>query len=108
MIYLPNKRYRKGYRFENALLNRLKKEGYDAVVRTAGSHSPYDIIAIKDAKLFLIQCKANDITPYELLRVRKKMCNIARELTVVECLAYKKKGKTLILPLSEMQGHGVD
>ena len=38
--------YSKGRRKEYKITEDLKKEGYDIVQRTAGSHSPIDIIAI--------------------------------------------------------------
>ncbi len=38
--------YNKGRRKEYKIVADLKKEGYDIVQRTAGSHSPIDIIAI--------------------------------------------------------------
>lgn len=54
-----NKAYQRGRRKEYAIVSRLKKVGYDIVQRTAGSHSPIDIIAIrsKDKKVMLIQSK---------------------------------------------------
>ncbi len=38
--------YKKGRRKEYKIVEDLKKQGYDIVQRTAGSHSPVDIIAI--------------------------------------------------------------
>jgi len=38
--------YQKGRRKEYKICDDLKKAGFDIVVRTAGSHSPIDIIAI--------------------------------------------------------------
>lgn len=51
--------YRKGARKEYAICEKLRKEGYDIVQRTAGSHSPIDIIAIKirHREIKLIQSK---------------------------------------------------
>ena len=56
---MPNKNYIKGRRKEYKLCNEYKKRGYDIVQRTAGSHSPMDIIAIhKGLKIIkLIQSK---------------------------------------------------
>lgn len=38
--------YNKGRRKEYDIIYKLRKEGYDIAQRTAGSHSPIDIIAI--------------------------------------------------------------
>lgn len=42
-----NKNYIKGRAKEYRLMKKLKDEGYEIVARTAGSHSPIDIIGIK-------------------------------------------------------------
>lgn len=59
---MPNKNYEKGRRKEYKVCEQLKKEGFDIVQRTAGSHSPIDIIAIDlTCKVIkLIQCKPDD------------------------------------------------
>jgi len=51
--------YQKGARKEYWLADKLKEEGYDIVQRTAGSHSPVDIIAIntKDKRIKFVQSK---------------------------------------------------
>jgi len=51
--------YKKGARKEYYLINKLKEQGFNIVQRTAGSHSPIDIIAIKiDEKVIkLVQSK---------------------------------------------------
>lgn len=58
-----NKKYRKGYKFENEVVNIFKKHGFEAV-RTAGSHSPFDIVLVKYtpenkriAYVAFVQCK---------------------------------------------------
>ena len=43
---MPNKNYIKGRRKEYKICKMLREDGYDIVQRTAGSHSPVDIIAI--------------------------------------------------------------
>ena len=61
----PNlrKAYRKGRDKEYRICKYLRDEGFDIVQRTAGSHSPVDIIAInkKDKKVLLIQSKPKSI-----------------------------------------------
>jgi len=51
--------YMRGRAKEYYLMNRLKKDGFDIVVRTAGSHGMFDIIAIRKSDLLirLIQVK---------------------------------------------------
>ncbi len=53
------KRYAKGRRKEYAIVHRLKQEGFDIAQRTAGSHSPFDVIAVHKEKkiIFLVQSK---------------------------------------------------
>ncbi len=56
---MPNPNYIKGRRKEYAICKALKEQGFDIAQRTAGSHSPIDVIAIsKDKRLIkLIQAK---------------------------------------------------
>lgn len=54
---MPNKNYVKGRRKEYKICKSLKLEGYDIVQRTAGSHSPIDIIAIAKGFILLVQSK---------------------------------------------------
>lgn len=53
---MPNAMYKRGYGFENRILNKLKDAGYEGL-RSAGSHSPVDIVVWDWNKTFLIQCK---------------------------------------------------
>lgn len=52
-------KYTKGRRKEYKIVKDLKKSGFDIAQRTAGSHSPFDVIAIrkKDRKILLVQSK---------------------------------------------------
>ena len=52
-----NPNYLKGRRLEYEIQHKLQNAGWLAV-RTAGSHSPIDIIAIRHNKIRVIQCKA--------------------------------------------------
>jgi Holliday junction resolvase len=51
-----NKNYLKGRRFEYSVSRYLKKDGW-IVMRTVGSHRPFDLIAIKDNRILLLQLK---------------------------------------------------
>lgn len=59
---MPNKNYINGRAKEYRIMNSLKKQGYTPVLRSAGSHSPIDIIAISatndtEREIKFIQCK---------------------------------------------------
>jgi Holliday junction resolvase len=56
-LHCLNKLYKKGRSFEYYIMNKKKKEGYFCM-RSAGSHSPIDIVAIKNGRIELIQAKA--------------------------------------------------
>ena len=47
---MPNKTYNKGRRKEYGIIEKLKKEGFDIVQRSKGSHSPIDVFAINKEK----------------------------------------------------------
>jgi Holliday junction resolvase len=57
-----NKNYGKGVRLEREVIEIFKKAGYQAT-RTAGSHSPYDVILWKEGMnnkicfVSFVQCK---------------------------------------------------
>lgn len=59
---MPNKNYVKGRNKEYAICHELREAGYDIVQRTAGSHSPIDIIAIDKVtkSILLVQAKPNN------------------------------------------------
>lgn len=71
---MNNKLYKLGTRKENWIKEQLIKEGYDIVQRTAGSHSPIDIIAIniKDRQILLIQSKRTLNMPMSYIDDRLK------------------------------------
>lgn len=51
--------YKKGRRKEYKICEELRKEGFDIVFRSAGSHSPIDVIGIntEEKRIKLIQSK---------------------------------------------------
>ncbi len=64
---MTNKKYIRGVGFEREVMKIFKEHGF-VVLRTAGSHSPFDVILIKYAKdersdfnriahITLVQCK---------------------------------------------------
>ena len=74
-----NSNYRKGRRKEYKIIERMKKEDWDILQRSSGSHSPIDVIAInkKDKKILLIQSKPNDFSEFQ----EKKLMEINKGLT---------------------------
>ena len=60
---MPNPQYVKGRRKEYEVCKQLREEGFDIVQRTAGSHSPVDIIAIKRKGRIIrfVQCKSDNL-----------------------------------------------
>lgn len=57
---MPNTNYLRGRNFEYKVKKYLQEQGYH-VLRTAGSHGMYDLIAIKfelQPSIIFIQCKA--------------------------------------------------
>ena len=61
---MPNKFYQRGRDKEYRISKKLRQLGYDIVQRTAGSHSPIDIIAIDKASksILLIQAKPSSMS----------------------------------------------
>lgn len=70
---MPNRNYIKGRKKEYKIVKEFKDKGYDIVQRTAGSRSPFDVIAIRkeDNKITLIQVKPNNISEREVNRIYK-------------------------------------
>ena len=58
---MANRNYLKGRRHEYAVAKSLRELGYTYVTRAAGSHSPFDIIAVNPntKKILLVQCKTS-------------------------------------------------
>ena len=60
---MPNKRYVNGRRKEYKTINELRDQGFIAF-RTAGSHSPFDVIGVNEETLEIvfIQCKPSKMS----------------------------------------------
>ena len=65
--------YQKGRNKEYRIKQRHEKEGWE-VVRSAGSHSPFDLICIRavDQRIKFIQCKSKNFSKKEEERLLKK------------------------------------
>jgi Holliday junction resolvase len=61
---MPNKNYVNGRAKEYRTMKRLRDEGYDIVVRTAGSHGAFDVVGIRSntLEIKLIQCKPKSMS----------------------------------------------
>lgn len=61
---MPNKNYIAGRRKEYKIRDQYKKMGFDLVIRSSGSHTPIDLVAIdsKNKKIVLIQCKSKNMS----------------------------------------------
>ena len=60
---MPNPNYERGVRLEREIMQIFKDNGY-IVMRTAGSHSPFDVVLIKESAelkkicfVAFVQCK---------------------------------------------------
>lgn len=69
------KAYAKGRRKEYKIIHELKDKGFDIVQRTAGSHSPIDILAINKTKqeIWLIQSKPEDYSEIQINKIKKEL-----------------------------------
>jgi len=61
---MPNRNYQRGRAKEYRIMGRLREEGYDIVLRSAGSHSKIDVLGIRksDQSIKCIQSKPSTIT----------------------------------------------
>ena len=75
------KKYQKGYRAERKLVNLLKDKAILAV-RTAGSHSPIDVIAVFPSRVLFFQVKSGKS------RISKKEKELLWELETDNSSAY--------------------
>ena len=75
---MANKFYLKGKRKEHKTCKKLKEQGFDIAQRTAGSHSPFDVIAIKfsTSEIRLIQCKPDTLNSHQAQKIRNENINL--------------------------------
>jgi Holliday junction resolvase len=77
---VPNSSYVKGRRKEYAAIRLLERSGHLAF-RTAGSHSPFDVIALTSSVVRLIQLKAEYLSAVdrEALEQIRVPSNVTKE-----------------------------
>ena len=81
---MPNKNYIKGRRKEYKVCDLLRTEGYQIVQRTAGSHSPIDVIAInkRSREIMLVQCKPDSMSNKQKEQLELEHIELNDEYTV--------------------------
>jgi Holliday junction resolvase len=91
--------YKKGRMFEYKVKDTLEKDGY-FVIRSAGSHSVADLVAIKPPNsinnkptVMFVQCFTGNKTKSEILN----FINICKNLGVIPCIATKKDKVSTII-----------
>lgn len=90
--------YDRGRKFENRVVNRFKAKGMYAI-RTAGSHSIFDVIAIdlQERKIYLKQLKKGYISPKKCKEVLNEIFKFAGPFVVIPSLEINHKRKIRIL-----------
>ena len=81
---MPNKNYVKGRKKEYAIVKALKEAGYDIAQRSAGSHSPIDIFAIRkrDKVVRLVQAKPDNFPASEEKKIKDELAWLQGEFLV--------------------------
>jgi len=82
-------KYQKGANFERQVMNHLIEKGAD-VTRSAGSHTPKDVVAVFPGPIvYYIQCKTDgNLNAKE----RKGLLSLEKTHNIIPMLAYKEKG----------------
>lgn len=65
--------YKKGRQFEYRVKRDLEQKGY-FVIRSAGSHSPFDLIAFSQEGVLFIQCKTRKPRAREIELISSLPC----------------------------------
>ncbi len=82
-------RYQSGYRFERRVMEYLQKRGY-YVIRSAGSHGVFDLVAIWNYDVRGIQCKKDGRISRE---EKDQMIEAGKKYGIMPVLAYSKGKK---------------
>lgn len=80
---MPNINYRRGVAKEYRVKKKLLEEGFEVVVRSAGSHSMFDLVAfrapsmqsegMKPGEIVVVQCKVGQKAEGERRKAREEM-----------------------------------
>jgi len=66
--------YQRGRRLEYRVIERLRRDGFFCL-RSAGSHSPVDIVAVRDGQVIFIQVQRNRYIPKGKLEEFRQTCH---------------------------------
>ena len=89
--------YSRGTRFEYRVRDKLLEDGW-TVVRSAGSHTPIDIVSFRNGEVLIIQCKLHGaLTKGE----RVALLDIARENDLVPMLAHSVNHRIVMEEIRE-------
>ncbi|MEM1546471.1 MAG: restriction endonuclease [Candidatus Methanomethylicia archaeon] len=86
--------YVKGRRFEHYIKDKLEAKGW-IVTRSAGSKGPFDLLAVKNGKILLIQCKWRRNT------IAKNLIDVALKAGGLPVLATHIKGRVVFLNVND-------
>jgi Holliday junction resolvase len=86
-------RYKIGRALEYDLKRHLEQDGW-RVIRSAGSHSPVDLVAFRHQCLIFLQVQKNGTLPKEK---RNALALWAKEAKAIGIFAYRRKGKWLFM-----------
>ena len=89
--------YRKGRRFEWRVRDYLERKGW-FVARQTRSSFP-DLIAIKNGKILLIECKVDPRNFSK--REREDLISLAKKLKAKPYLAFRRNRRIVLLPLGD-------
>jgi Holliday junction resolvase len=83
----PRSNYHRGRDLEHRVRTELRKQGYE-VLRTAGSKSKVDLVALKPGQILFVQCKRSGALPpaewnglWDLARMAGAVPVLAEQLT---------------------------
>ena len=94
---MSNKNYKRGYAFERSIVNAYRDLGW-VCARTAGSHSPIDVVCFKPEtmEVIAIQCKNKVMNDSEVNRevvaLNDRGLRTTYKTAVRVYVAYKEKG----------------
>ena len=98
---MGNKSYIKGRNFEYRVKKYYENKGY-YVIRSAGSHGIFDLIAISNTKVLGIQCRVNKKIKKDEI---EKMAEFETKYGITPVIAYRNGKKLIIEPISFPQNN---
>ena len=89
--------YRRGADFERRVCKYFDKQGY-FTIRSAGSHSIIDLVAIKAGEVKLVQCKIDGVLS---VAERQQLQELSRDSKCQVLLIYREDRMMRALPIKE-------